>query len=881
MLVALGCIDAHAAPLTERDVLSTGVSRELARRRAARYSDVHYDLSLQLAPGAPLLHGTERIRVTLDNAAGPLVLDWRVAANTALAPARVWDIKANGQPVNDARPANDHLVVPARFLVRGENVLEMAFESPIATSGSAVTRYLDREDGSEYIYSLFVPADASTVFPCFDQPDLKARFTLQVTAPGEWTIITNTGADALATATAGPGDKTLQLTKFRETQPISTYLFAFAAGPFAAIRDANATIPTCLYVRRSKLERARQESAEVFRLHRDGLQFLASYFDTPFPFPKYDVVLVPEFAYGGMEHAGATFLNEEVVLFPSDPTANDFIRRAETILHEASHQWFGDLVTMRWFDDLWLKEGFATFMAYTAMEAVPPQPGVQHKVWKVFYSRTKPGAYATDVTRGTTPIFQEIANLAAAKSAYGSIVYLKAPAMLRQAEFFLGQRQFRDAVRVFLKEHAYGNAEWTDLVQAFERTSGRRLDHWAQSWVQQRGMPVVRVEWKAGRHARIQRFVLHETGVLHEGGSWPLRIKVLLAYDDAPAETLTVDLPGTGATPVPEAVGRRAPTYVYANYEDYGYGRFLLDPRSKAAVMARLGAVRDDFLRALLWGSLWDSVREAETAPLDYMALGVSLVPREQDDVTARSILMHLAVAFNYYLSEAQQQAVAPRLESMLAERMMHAETVGLRITYFRAFQLIANSPTARATLKQLLSGQVTVPGMTLRSRDRFDIITALLTRGDSDAPGLLEAQSAADTTDNGRRYAYGAGAARGDAVTKQRYFQAYLHDKQLAESWLEASVGPFNAVQQADMALPYLNAALRELPTLKRTRKIFFVNDWLAAFIGGQCQAPALAIVQNFLRRETTLDPDLRRKVLEVSDGLERCVRIRRKYAR
>ncbi|HEX8889531.1 MAG TPA: ERAP1-like C-terminal domain-containing protein, partial [Pyrinomonadaceae bacterium] len=500
--------------------------------------------------------------------------------------------------------------------------------------------------------------------------------------------------------------------------------------------------------------------------------------------------------------------------------------------------------------------------------------------WKIFYQRTKPGAYSTDVTKGTTPIFQEIPNLSAAKSAYGNIVYLKAPSMLRQAEFFLGADKFQTAIRAFVKEHAFSNAEWSDLVKAFEQSSGQKLDEWAAAWVRRRGLADVRVNWSVNRAGRINRLTLLQTDVLGEGGAWPMKLKLLLAHEGGAPETLNVTLNAKGETNVKEAEGLRRPSFVFANYEDYGYGRFLLDEKSRAYVLENLGTVKDDFLRALLWGSLWDSVREAELAPSVYIELAIKLMPEEKDEVTAQGVLSRVAGAFNRYLSDKQREEIAPRLEEMLSDRMMNATTAGLRITSFRAFQSVALTEAARETLKKILRGELKIPGMELRSRDRFDIITALMTRDERDAPALLEAQSKADTTDDGRRYAYAAAAARDDAATKKNYFEAYTTDTKLAESWIEASVGPFNSIQQSELTLPFLDAALSELPKLKRTRKIFFVNGWLAAFIGGQCSEQAQSTVQHFLQRESTLDRDLRLKVLEVADGLDRCVRIRKKYA-
>ncbi len=869
-----------------------GVPRELARTRAEHYSDVHYFLEVELRPGAQFLKGSEEIRVTLDGKVDRLVLDWRkMPAKEGQPQARVWDVQANGRKVADLRETNDHLIIPGSYLKKGVNAIRLRFESPISTSGSAVTRYLDREDRSEYIYTLFVPSDASTAFPCFDQPDLKARFRLTIHAPEDWQVITNEkfpgneviGRGFWSDQGRGPvrwdqdgSSIPFKELRFAQTEPISTYLFAFAAGPFQSFLDNASAIPLRIFVRKSRAERARREVEELFRLTRQGLRFFQAYFDYKFPFSKYDQVIVPEFAYGGMEHAGATFLREESILFPSDPTANDLINRAELLYHELAHQWFGDLVTMRWFDDLWLKEGFATFMAYKAMETIMPE----YNAWKVFYQKTKPAAYLTDATKGTTPIWQEISNLSAAKSAYGNIVYRKAPSMLRQAEFYLEPENFKRAVQLFLKEHAYANAEWADLVGAFERTSNRKLQDWAGAWVKRRGMPDVRVEWTVNNQNQISGLTLHQQDVLHEGGAWPMRVKLLLAYDESKWEALTVTLAGGGQTSVKEAVGKRAPRYVFANYEDYGYGRFLLDDRSERAVMDSLGAVNDPFLRALLWGALWDSVREAELAPLDYLEMALKLLPTERDEVTAQSILSRVSTAFNRYLSDEQMQAIAPRLERLLSERMLTAESAGLRITYFRAFLSVAMTDEARATLKKILRGETRIPGMTLRSRDRFDIVTALLMRGDADGQALLEKLSREDTTDDAKRYSYAAGAARASAENKRSYFEAYLNDAKLAESWIEASMGPFNAIGQSELTLPFLESALKELPTLKRTRKIFFVNGWLAAFTGGQCNPRALKTVEGFLSTNPALDRDLRLKVLESMDPLERCVRIRAKYS-
>ncbi len=832
--------------------LEPGVSVELARWRAKHYRDVRYALHLRLAEGADLLAGKLELRLKLSARPVDLVLDWRGTA--------IRNLTVNGvETPADLR--SEHLVIARRLLKRGPNTITLDFESPIAPSGSALTRYRDLEDGSEYVYTLFVPADASSAFPCFDQPDLKAHFSLALDLPAGWRAVSNSPV-----AEEAPGK-----TSFRESEPISTYLFAFAAGPFETLSVPGD--PVRLVVRRSRLERARAHADEVLRLNREAMAYFARYFGHRFPFAKYDLVLVPEFAYGGMEHAGATFLNEESVLFPAPPSAADLLRRAQLIFHETSHQWFGDLVTMRWFDDLWLKEGFANFMAAKATEALAPE----FDAWTAFHA-LKVNAVRTDATRGTTAIRYPLRNLAAAKSAYGAIVYSKGPAVLRQAEFYLGERAFLRAVRDFVRRHAYGSADWRDLVRAFERASGRRLERWAGAWVERRGMPTVRVRWTLDRGGRLSGARLEQHDALGERGVWPMRLRVAARGS---GETRRVDVNLIRDTVrIKELDGMQESELVYPNIEDYGYGRFLLDPHSLESALAPQLAVSEPLLQAQLVEAVWEAVREAELSPERFIEFALRQVPLTRDDVALSGLLARLETAFRRYLSDAQREALAPAIErALLAQGALAAQTSSRRLLFLRAFAALAWSRHALDDLKRLLDGAFSVPGVTLASRDRFRMVQRLLVRDDPEASARLAAQAAADRSDDGRRYAYAAGAAAADEATKRTLMKAFLSDAELAESWIEAALAPFNAPEHAALTRPLLAAALARLPELKRTRKIFFVNNWLAAFIGGQTGPGALAEIESYLRG-AGLDQDLRLKVLEAGDGLERAVRIRARYA-
>src|SRR6266849_2814928 len=676
--------------------LEPGVSRELAQWRAKTYRDVRYALAISVTAGATKLAGTATVEVTLGRSVPDLVLDWRPSPG---APG-VGQLRVNGKPAK-AKLEREHLIVPARLLRPGRNRITLSFEAPIALSGSAVTRYVDREDGSEYVYTLFVPSGASSACPCFDQPDVKARCSLELVLPRAWTAVGN--APIAATEDVS---NNLRRFRFAATPPISTYLFAFAAGPFAEVqvpaspqsspagrKTARAqqaakgrpgspikekAVGTRLFVRKSQLARARTEAPEVLRLNRESVGWFERYFNSRFPFPKYDLVLVPEFAYGGMEHAGATFLREDAVLFPSTPNETDILARAQLLFHETSHQWFGDSVTMRWFDDLWLKEGFANFMAAKAAEALLPA----HSVWNAFHA-LKTAAYRTDVTQGTTPIYRPLSNLSGAKSAYGNIVYGKAPAVLRQAEFYVGASVFRRAVRQFLKGHAYAAADWSDLVAALERASGRKLKRWAEAWVKRRGMPEVRLAWDTDRDGRPKNTVLEQHNVLNEGGTWPMKLRVFALSESGLPRSADALLRGE-STSVRAIDGMPEIDFAFANFGDYGYGRFLLDPLSREAVLARPEIVQGDLLRALVFGSLWESVRDAELAPLAYLDLVVRVAPVERDPVTLAGLLQRAQVAFLHYASDSQRDAVAEPFEQLLAEGMLHADTPGRRITFLR-----------------------------------------------------------------------------------------------------------------------------------------------------------------------------------------------------
>jgi aminopeptidase N len=390
-------------------------------------------------------------------------------------------------------------------------------------------------------------------------------------------------------------------------------------------------------------------------------------------------------------------------------------------------------------------------------------------------------------------------------------------------------------------------------------------------------MPQVQVKWSCDEQGHIHEFVLSQRDVLGEGGIWPIATQVLLSYPNGPPLAMRAQLE-TEKAEVTEALGKPCPQYVFANDHDYAYGRFLLDSRSRAVVTEKLAGIADVFQRTLLWGSLWDSVREAELAPREFLDLALRLLPSEQDEALAQNLIGHVITGLHRYVSADTRAAIVPKAEPLAADRMMHAPEQDLRIVWFRALRGVAETDTARARIKELLSGKASVPGVELRPLDRWSMVTTLIALNDQEADSVYAAEQKRDSTGDGQKYAYVAAAARPTAASKKQYFDDYMSNAARPEDWVEQSLGAFNYWNQSDLTLPYLKLALDALPQVKRQRKIFFGLAWLNAFIGGQQSSAALAQVQEFLRT-APLDKDLRLKILEVSDELERTVKIRQKY--
>jgi aminopeptidase N len=850
--------------------LAPGVSRELARHRAATLAGVHYAIELDVTL-PDRADGVVTIDVERRAGARDLVLDFR---GTAL-----HEVVANGTMLEDAVWEDDHVVIPERFLRAGPNRLRLRFTAPVAAAGAAIIAYDDAQDGARYLYTLLVPSDAQLLFPVFDQPDLKARFTWIIVAPAAWRVLANGALEQVEQLPDGR-----QRSRFAPTQPISTYTASFAAGPWTVIPEAGVPdtaadhVGMTLWTRRS---RAREVDADtIMALNRSALHWLEEYFDTRYPFGRLDLLLAPAFPFGGMEHVAAIFYNESNFIFREAPTEPRRLARAATIYHEVAHQWFGDLVTMRWFDDLWLKEGFATFMAARLQHQL--EPGAD--AWKTFYLRNKPLAYGTDATAGTTPVWQALPNLDLAKSNYGPIVYNKAPAILKQLEFMVGEDAFREGVRLFLRRHAFGNATWRDLLDAIGTAARRDLGDFGRHYIMRAGLPLVETQLtptadgRIGSLALVQRPARDMPG--DPGGWWPGRVRVRLGYHDRDDVVLDVNFAGT-TTHVRGARGLPAPDFVFANDGDYGYGIFLPDPSSAAWLLEHAHTMEDGLLRAMAWGGLWDLVREARLPPDLFAQAALRALPDEEDEQVAALLLGRITYALERYVPRGDSHAhLVHGLEQVLLARIDdEALGYGLRRAALDALLAGARSVQAVALLNDYLAGRARFNGEPLAQPSRWAAVTRLLVLGNPEAPALLRAEIARDSTPEAPRMAFIAGAAVRTAANKQQYFERYFADGTLNEEWVTASLSAFNHPLHAELALPFLEPALERAEWIRDNRRIFFLPRWVDAFVGGHASAGALAVVDGYLERNPALPADVRRRILQARDELERAVRIRDRF--
>ncbi len=827
-----------------------GVQRALAEERARTIDELRYEVSLEI-PEARIEPIRGRVTASFELAvppASPLVFDFAQPADRVLA------VAAGGAPAT-YRVADEHLVVAPETLRAGGNEVAIDF---LAGDGS-----LNRND--DYLYTLFVPDRARVALPVFDQPDLKARFELRLAVPAGWRAVAN---GELVEIEPGPER---QVYRFAPTEPIPTYLFAFAAGRFEVETAERRGRTLNLYHRetdRGKLERNREA---IFDLHAAALDWLEEYTGIPYPFAKLDFVAVPAFQYGGMEHPGAIFYRDRSLFLDPAATRGELLGRASLIAHETAHMWFGNLVTMEWFDDVWMKEVFANFMAAKIVN--PSFPEIDHELR--FLLAHYPSAYRVDRTAGTHPIRQELENLDRAGSLYGAIIYQKAPIAMRHLELLTGEEAFRAAVRRYLDAHRYGNAGWPHLVAELDAEVDEDLRAWSGIWVEGAGRPTVRAELDVAG-GTVAALRLRQEDPFGQGRVWSQRLTVRLGYAGSADRTIGLHL-RRPEVEVAEARGLPAPDFVLANGAGVGYGRFVLDPRSLGFLLESLPKIDDATVRATAWISLRDAMLEGEVRPASLVDLALRALESEDDELLVEHVLGFLTAAYWRYLPTALRNAVVRRAEELLWRLLGGASEARLKAVYLAAYRELASSPGAVARLRRLWAGEETIDGLPLEENDLVALAQGLAVRGVGDAEAILDAQLARiENPDRRARFEFERPALSADPAVRRRFFDSLAEAANREhEPWVLSALGFLHHPLRAASAVDTIRPALEMLEEIQRTGDIFFPLGWLSAILDGHRSAEAAGIVRGFLEERPDLPPRLRGKLLQAADPLFRAAAI------
>ena len=760
-----------------------------------------------------------------------------------------------------------------------ENTLVVEAMGAYMNTGEGLHRFVDPVDNEVYLYTQFESADARRMYACFEQPDLKATFALTVTAPDHWKVVSNSPTPVPSAVSEG-----VARWEFAPTPRMSTYITALVAGPYHEVRDEyvgpHGTYPMGVFCRESLAQYL--DADDIFELTKQGFAFFEKQFKTPYAFGKYDQLFVPEFNAGAMENAGCVTFLEDMV-FRSRVTDAAYEQRANTILHELAHMWFGDLVTMSWWDDLWLNESFAEWASHFANVNATRYTDA----WTTFSNQRKAWAYRQDQLPSTHPIAADMVDLDSVRVNFDGITYAKGASALRQLVAWVGEPEFLAGVTTYFGKHAWGNTQLSDLLSELEVTSGRDLSNWTQEWLRTSGVNLMRPALTvdgAGNYASFA--ILQEPPTSPEGIEPILRShRMAIGLYDLNDGVLTrrerIELDVVGArTEVPQLIGTRQPDLVLLNDDDLTFTKIRLDERSWATAVDHLGQIDDSLARALVWGAAWDMTRDAEVSTGDYLSLVLSGVGAESDIGVVQVILRQLKTAIDVYAAPANRAAYLERLASGMLALATAAEPASDRqLAFTRAFLGSAVTKDHLAILKGLLDGSVTWDGLAIDTDLRWSLLQRLVSQGEADE-SLIDSELAGDDTATGRRQAAVARAARPTAVAKELAWADIIDRHDLPNALMNATIGGFVQPDQVDLLRPYRTTYFEVLPRVWRDRTMEMAQDiTMSLYPAYLVDEETLSQTDAFLAAPDLASP-LRRLLGEGRDGVVRAMRARAKDA-
>ena len=833
--------------------MTSNLTRDEAAIRSALITVASYHVDLDLTGGDEVFGSVCVIRF---GCAAP----GSTSFINLTAPA-VREITLNGEPVGLDAFDGDRITLAG---LAASNVLRVAADCAYSRSGEGLHRFTDPADGRVYLYSDLETFDAHRVYACFDQPDMKATYELAVTAPADWIVVSNMAPESSLQ------DGEVLRWHFPPTPVVPTYITAVAAGPYHVVRDEHEGIPLGVFCRQSLAEYL--DADEILEVTRQGFDFYHHSFGIKYPFQKYDQLFVPEFKEGAMENAGAVTILESYI-FRSRVT--DFAReaRGETILHEMAHMWFGDLVTMRWWDDLWLNESFATWAGTLAQAEATRWTSA----WTTFAQLYKSWAYRQDQLPSTHPIAADIPDIHAVEVNFDGITYAKGASVLKQLVAYVGRENFLDGVRKYFGAHAWGNATLADLLSALEQTSGRDLAAWSRDWLQTAGVNTLRPSYSLDSGGRFTEFAVEQEAA----ESHPLlrshRIAIGL-YDRTEAglsRRLRVETDVAGPrTVIPELAGQPRPDLVLVNDDDLTYAKIRLDDHSlRTLIENSIGLFTESLPAALCWAAAWDMCRDGEMAARDYVRLVLAGISSVADISVVQTLLRQAGTAARRFADPGWQETGLALMASALRDMLQTAPAGSdAQLAYVRAFAGVASSAEDLALLAELLEGSVRLDGLTVDTDLRWALLARLVSRGRAGV-AEIEDELARDATDAGERHAATCRAAIPTTEAKRETWQTLIAGE-LTIAMFRAALGGFVDLDHPELMEPYLDDYFEVVGDIWRTWSSAMAQDFVStAYLVGALSAETVAATDDYIDRAEP-PAALRRLLIEGRDDVLRALR-------
>nr|WP_217274370.1 aminopeptidase N [Rathayibacter sp. VKM Ac-2835] len=849
----------------EHPVPGDNLTRSEAQERASLIQVDVYDVALDLTRGAETFRSTTTVRFKATEGASSFIDAITKTVHT---------VTLNGVELDPADVA-DGVRIRLDSLA-AENVLRVDADALYTNTGEGLHRFVDPVDGEVYLYSQFEVPDSRRVFAVFEQPDLKAAFSFTVTAPAAWQVVSNQPTPE--PVPAGDGVATWS---FEPTPRISSYITALIAGPYVVETDSlvssdGRTVPLGVFARASLAPFL--DADYVFEKTKQGFAFYEEKFGVPYPFAKYDQLFVPEFNAGAMENAGAVTFTETYV-FRSKVTDAVKERRVVTILHELAHMWFGDLVTMKWWNDLWLNESFAEYASTLATAEATEWT----EAWTTFAAMEKSWAYRQDQLPSTHPIVATINDLEDVQVNFDGITYAKGASVLKQLVAWVGEKEFLAGVHEYFVKHAFSNTELRDLLVELEATSGRDLTEWSAQWLETAGVNTLRPEIEVDDEGAIASFAILQSAVADYPTIRPHRLAIGL-YDFegdrlVRVDRLELDVDGE-RTEVPELIGRTRPALVLLNDDDLAYAKIRLDDASLAVAIEHLASISSPLARSLVWGSVWDATRDAESAPRDFVRLVLGNIATETESTTLRTVLGQLVSTASQYVAPEHRDEVLAEVGDRLWTLAQGAEAGSdAQFQFVKVLAAVATTPAHLDAVQALRDGTTTLPGLEIDTDLSWELLIALVAGGRADASDI-DAALAADNTATGAQSAANARAAIPTAEAKRAAWDSVTLDDSAPNTIVRATGLGFQHTSDPavlEAMVPVYFDALRSLWDAKSYK----IAEYLVVgFYPAATPTPAIVDATRAWLDANPDVPALRRLVIENLAGVERALRAQERDA-